>query len=119
MLDRRRTRRNPLISALPAVNRDTGEKIGQVVDISQDGLMLVTGADVPVQNEYRLRLELPRSRFYQETAWECEATSLWSSAAAQSRLVNVGFRLHQITDRDRQLIESVVAEHGLDHAPAI
>ena len=57
--DRRGIKRRHLIFHLRVFDRETGEKLGHVVDISAEGMMLVSESAIDVDRDYKLQMRLP------------------------------------------------------------
>jgi len=59
--ERRSAQRRHLIHYLGVLNGDTGEIIGRVVNISRDGVMLVSGEPIKIGVSFHLHLVLEAS----------------------------------------------------------
>jgi hypothetical protein len=115
MADRRSADRDNLVFYLKVTNTQTGEPIGRVVDMSADGLMVVTGKPMPVGQEYDLCVAIPDGD-HGERRWQVHAESLWCRNEANPELMDVGFKLKKLTGHDRRTIASLMATYGM-HGP--
>lgn len=88
MLDRRRAERFRLAVSLTVRDADTGEALGELVDISGHGLMVASDAPLALERRYRLRVELPE-RLGGEL--EVGADAAWSVRSLNPVCVKTGF----------------------------
>ena len=100
-----------MIRYLTAIDGDTGDIIGRVVNISRDGIMLVSGRYIEAGVVYHLRLALPAE------ATGCgdiafDARSIWCKVNAQNSLFDTGFELLDVTQQDVAAIESLIEAYG-------
>ena len=94
--------------AIRDLNRDI--ELGRLVDISLDGLMLLSREDVPSNRVYPLALKIPEELGYGPWA-EFGAESLWTETSLEPERYWVGFHIIDISqenqDRIRGLIDAI------------
>jgi len=108
---RKRPRRNTphLVKALDA---DTGRSLGRVVDITADGLMLVT--DNPVQPGARLRMRVILPVIIRDqTDVVVEAEAVWCNQDTNPNFFKAGFRFLNLSGDDGFLLEDVMHKLNL------
>lgn len=105
---RRQPRRRP-IYYLQVTEEDTGRPIGRVVDLTQDGMRLVSERPIPLHQDYRLKMTVPiDDRSAEEFAFSAE--SLWKGLDANPDLHNTGFRIKELPPKGARVIRRVVEE---------
>jgi hypothetical protein len=109
--DKRKFKRAHLIYYLRVFNRDTGQLIGHLVDITGEGMMLVSEAPIEVGEQLDLRMMLPTAIF-NETQLDFKAESLWCSNDINPEFYDAGFRLLDIGDKNKALISRLIDEYG-------
>lgn len=121
MPERRQYRRFLAIPGIYAALRNSGEKIGQVIDISRGGLSFCYIADGTQQNDAgRVDLFSPEGRFILKRLPVRTACDLpvdqdvpCSSIPVRKR----GLEFLDIQPHQRQLLDHVLRQHTLDVAP--
>jgi hypothetical protein len=103
--------RRHLIYYLRVFDRDSGELLGHVADITTEGLMLVSERPVEVHKTYRLRMNLPGNLFGRE-ALEFEAQALWSNNDINPAFFDSGFRLKEMDHEAERCIEDLIQAYG-------
>ena len=92
MIENRSLKRWHLIYYLRVFDRDTGALLGHLVDVSTDGMKMVSEKPIPVKREFRLMMEVPLKRSTAEELW-LSAYSLWCNTDANPDFYATGFRL--------------------------
>ena len=59
-IEKRRLKRWYLVMYLRVYDRDTNELLGHIVDINKEGMRLVNDKPLPVNQIYRLRVDVPK-----------------------------------------------------------
>lgn len=109
--DRRKFKRAHLIYYLRVFDRDRELLVGHLVDITGEGLMLVSEAPIPVGEQFNLRMMLPAAIFT-ENQLDFKAESLWCTNDINPEFYDAGFRLLDVSDNDKALIARLVEEYG-------
>jgi len=111
MIERRRRRRRHLSPYPRVFDVNTDESIGQVVDISTEGLRILSESPVATDREYRLRLE-PTDAGDSGRPVEFDAVCVWLEKEFSSGAYNGGFRILKISKRNRETLERLIERFG-------
>jgi hypothetical protein len=99
--------RMPLKVYLKLFDQKTGELIGYLVDVNSQGLLVTSEASIETNVMFRLRLELP-TEIEGSLSFLFSATTIWSEKDRETTFYNTGFRLENVTDKDKKIIEGVI-----------
>lgn len=110
-MDKRKLPRKNLVYYLKVFNRESGELLGHLVDITQEGLMLVSENTIPENTLFSLRINFPRDIFGEETL-DFSALSLWCRPDVNPLFYDTGFRLMDISLDRMLLIKRLMGEYG-------
>ena len=100
-------KRRHLFFHLRVFNRLTGEQLGHVVDISSDGLMLVSETVIPTDVDFQLLMKLPDEGNHTK-CHEFEARSVWSSNDADPHIYDTGFRVIEVSKQYLDMVQYLV-----------
>ncbi len=92
-VEKRQRRRWELVFYLRVFDQSDRSLMGHVVDISEDGLMLLSEAPIELNRDFDLILEMPTSDKKSRKKISLKAHSLWKSSDANPDLIDTGFRL--------------------------
>ena len=109
MSERRRNERCFLRHGLRVLTADTGSLLGHVVDISTDGLMVVSEHPLPTGQPLRLWVEIPRWDGNSERLL-LETESRWSQTDAERGFSDNGLRLTDPNEDVVARIQDVIEE---------
>lgn len=111
MIDRRNEKRNFLLYYLRVFDTQSHVQVGNLVDISSMGAMLITPTPVPIGVDFNLKLELS-----EEVAdipfIEISAQSLWCHADIDPTLFNSGFKFLDVSPENASIIRKIVDTFG-------
>ena len=93
VIEKRQRRRWELVFYLRIFDQSNGELLGHVIDISEDGLMLLSEVPIELNKDFDLTLELPASESGNNQKISFKARSLWQSQDTNPDLVDTGFQL--------------------------
>ncbi|HPH94231.1 MAG TPA: PilZ domain-containing protein [Anaerolineaceae bacterium] len=110
MDERRKLTRNHLIHYLRVFNRDTGELLGNMVDISPEGFLLLSDHPIPINTALKFRMEFPEE-FMGKKRLDFEAHSVWFKADVNPDLFATGFKIESLDQTDRKILESLISEY--------
>ena len=112
MSERRNVERKEFSYYMRLIDNDTLDLIGHLVDISSGGFKLDSQKPIPVNQDFRLRMELtsevadkPTMTFVARSKW-CEVDPL------DPFVYNVGFQLINISPGDLQIINRMMEKYG-------
>ena len=92
-VEKRKKRRWELIFYLRIFDASDGSVIGHVVDIHENGLMMLSEEPVELNKDYDLMLEMPSSDRSGRKKVSLQAHALWQSSDANPDLIDTGFEL--------------------------
>ena len=104
-IEKRLRRRWELVFFLRIFDNSDGSLLGHVVDISEDGLMLLSEIPIELNKDFDLSLEMPVSGSndsHQKISFK--AHSIWQSSDVNPDLMDTGF---QLVDPDKASIEAI------------
>ena len=112
MNERRRVDRKDFSYYMRLINNDTNDIIGHLVDISSGGFKLDSEAPIPINKDFRFRMDLtnevankPSMTFLARSKW-CRVDPL------DPFLYNVGFQLINIAPGDLEIFSRMVQTYG-------
>jgi hypothetical protein len=111
MDERRLLHRNNLIFYLKVFDRNSDSLLGRLVNITPDGIMLISQHDIPTETMYDLRLEFP-SDMFGEGAMDFSAESLWSKPDTNPDFFDTGFRFVNVSSENVIRIKKLITEFG-------
>lgn len=109
----RSLKRRHLIYYLRVFDRSSGELVGHLVDVTAQGMMLISEAPLPTEAELHLRMDLP-PRLFESEVWEIRARSIWSRPDVNPSFWDTGLRFLGFTRRDELVVSDLVRYYGLN-----
>ena len=106
-------KRRHLIYYLEVYDDLTGILLGHLVDITTEGIKLVSKAPIEKGKIFRLRMQLPED-YFDEKVLRFEATSQWSSNDVNPDFFDTGFRVTWKDKRAREIIAGLVEQFGFN-----
>lgn len=111
MDERRKQPRSHLIHYLRIFDKSTGELIGNLVDISAGGLMLISESPIsePLQDNtiLQMRMDFPEE-LDGKTFLEFEAHSVWCRTDINPDLFAIGMQIIHPRSEDLRMIERLI-----------
>jgi len=111
MEDRRKFKRRYLAFYSRVFDVRSHHLLGHVVDITPQGLMLISEIPLPTDTAFRLEIELPDD-FAAKHTITFDAKSRWCQADIDPHFFNTGFQLFDIAAEDVEIIQSIVDTYG-------
>ncbi len=111
MPERRRVKRKYLLFYTRVFDAGTRGLLGNLVDITPQGAMLLSETTLPTDQTFRLRLELA-GEVGDLPHIEFEAKSLWCRQDVDPRFYNIGFQLLNVPPENIAVIEKIVEAYG-------
>ncbi|QQS55205.1 MAG: PilZ domain-containing protein [Candidatus Competibacteraceae bacterium] len=93
--EQRRLKRWYLVMYLRVYNQDDQVLLGHIVDINKEGMRLVSDRPIPVNQIFRLWVDVPREGNSRQRI-SLEAESLWSGRDINPDFYDTGFRIQNI-----------------------
>ena len=112
MEERRRIKRKYMVFFGRVFDRRSGQLLGNVADITPEGVMVISTQPLPIAQVFRLRLDLPEPIFGVDHL-DLQAESLWSTPDIDPSHYNTGFKLLNISPEDAVLIDKIIQEYGI------
>ena len=110
--EQRTIKRQHLIYYLRVYDGISSKVIGHVVDISPQGLKLITDEAIGVQEEYRLRMRFPGAKSgLGELIFD--AICRWCRKDDNPDFYLAGFRIQNLKSEEANFIQGMIAEFGM------
>lgn len=114
--EQRQATRRHLVFYLRIFDGMSSRVMGHLMDISADGLMLLSDGPIEVNGEYRLRMRLPK-----EVSGSNEivfgAVSRWCRQDDNPDFYVTGFKIQDMDDGTRESVSRLVEEFGFLDQP--
>ena len=101
--DRRKTERIRLNIEIVVYDTATQSRVGRLVDISAEGIMLAGGKPMKINTVYEFRIMLPVS-IYGKSEIVFDAHCLWCKKINNSSKYQAGFQLRNATKELKEMI---------------
>ena len=109
--NKRQLKRVHLIYYLRIFDKDSGENIGHLVDITTQGIMMVSEETIPSGKNFSLRMQLPTTITGREEI-EFSAHSLWCKKDINPDFYVTGYRINNITTQEAKTITALINAYG-------
>ncbi len=103
MQERRKTQRIRLCVEIGVFDIKSGERVGRLVDISTEGIMLAGGQPMTINTVYEFRIYLPVS-IYGKNEIKFNAICLWSGKDGKTSEHQGGFQIQNPTKELKEMI---------------
>ena len=113
MGNNRKLKRRHLIYYLRVFDKNSGKLMGHLVDVTQEGILLISEEPVPENTEYSLNMVLPETLEGEEMI-EFRATSLWSKRDINPSFIATGYKIHDLSTEKSGIISSLVERFGFN-----
>ena len=111
MDDKRKLQRRHLIYYLRVFDRATDQLLGHLVDLTNDGAMLISEIQITAEEIFKLRMILP-SEIDDKKYLDFEGFSIWCKRDVNPDFYVTGFKFNQISDQDVKTISLLIEEFG-------
>ena len=105
-MDKRRQKRRHLLYYLEIFDVNADVLLGHIVDITNEGLMMVTKDPVETDVVFNLEMTLPERTKGREYV-VFEARSIWCKQDVNPELYGVGFQIVKVEPKEAEIIESL------------
>jgi hypothetical protein len=106
--ERRREERHHLIHYLRIFDRDSGEEIGNLVNINKNGVMIVSGKPIEEGKFLRLRMQFPEE-IGGKRQIEFDAETRWLETSERYGLIAMGMKSHNMLPQDLKTLETLIS----------
>jgi hypothetical protein len=110
MPERRKLKRRHLIYYLRVFHRSTGRQVGHLVDLTPEGMLLMSERPIRVGRTLPLAMTLPSADGEQKI--EFDATSLWTSPDVNPDFYDTGFKFEKVSRRHLAELETLIDDYG-------
>ena len=111
MRDKRKLRRRHLLYYLRVFDRTNDNLVGHLVDITHEGIMLITEHSIEPDQVFQFRMDLPKEIMGREQM-HFDAESLWYRKDTNPNFYNIGFRFLRVSQHHFALIEELLDDFG-------
>jgi hypothetical protein len=108
-MNARRQERTRLIYHLRVFDARRKRMLGQLVDITPEGLMLIGENQLPAGRKYSLRMDLPRN-LMTDTHLTFSAESKWCVKDQNGSFFSMGFRIVKITPEALEVVQRLAKD---------
>ncbi|MCJ7624575.1 MAG: PilZ domain-containing protein [Anaerolineaceae bacterium] len=109
--DKRKLKRRHLIYYLRIFDNSSGELLGHLVDVTSEGLMMISENSIENGKDFELRMVLPLEILSREELL-FHATSIWCKKDVNPDFFATGFQISDIPMEDIAVIERLIRKHG-------
>jgi hypothetical protein len=107
MKERRKFSRMHLIHYLTIFDRETGRLIGNLVDVSPEGILIIVEKPLETGILKHLRMNFPEEVLDRQLM-EFDAQVIWCQVDINPDLFAVGLRILEILPEDREVINELI-----------
>jgi hypothetical protein len=111
MFEKRNLKRRHLIYYLRIMDKETNELIGHLVDITSEGIMLISEEPFEIDKVFHFRMMLPKEIIGKESL-EFSVQSLWTKKDINPDFIDTGFKLLDLKEADAQRIDQLIHYFG-------
>ena len=113
MDERRNLKRKYLVFFTRIFDRETGQLLGHLANLTAAGMMLISEAPLITGRVYRLHMDLAEE-FFAKPHLDFEAQCVWCQPEdITPKFFDAGFRFVTITPEDIEIIEQIIQEYGI------
>ncbi len=107
--EKRRLKRWYLVLYLRVFEQDTSALLGHIVDISKEGMRLVSDKPLVLNHTYRLWVDVPKEGTSRQRI-HLEAESLWTGRDVNPDFYDTGFRMLNISPQALLQLQLLIEE---------
>jgi hypothetical protein len=111
MTERRRLKRRHVIFYSRVFDLHTGQLMGHLMDITREGMRLISEEPTEVGKTFLLRIDLPED-VMDKPFVKFEARSLWCKQDINPAFYNTGYLISNMSAEDVTLIDNMMEEVG-------
>jgi hypothetical protein len=113
MENRRKLKRVYLAFFTRLFDRETGELLGHLANLTAEGAMIISETPLEPGKVYRLHMDLSEA-FFSKSHLDFEARCVWSQPEEIApKFYNTGFQFVKIAPEDVQIIAQIIQEYEL------
>jgi len=108
----KRKKRRKLIFNLTVLHRNSGQLLGYLLDITQEGFMIISENPLELNKIYQIKILLGKEIDGHDYL-DCAAKSLWSKKDVNKSYYDTGFKIVD-SSIDFKLYQQIILELGFD-----
>ncbi len=109
MNEKRKAPRKKAPEKITVYDQATENAIGQVVNMSTRGMLLISDHPLPVDGVFQFRIALPEPIAGADSL-DFGAESLWGSPAMDENYFWTGFQIIDISESDSRILETLIED---------
>lgn len=111
MKEKRNLKRRHLIFYLRVIDTETELPIGYVVDITPEGIMLISEKEYKLGTQFKLRMDLPED-YLTTKHITFDAKVMWSQVDVNSDFFDIGLQFNELPEEDANMIQGLINLFG-------
>jgi hypothetical protein len=112
--NRGKTRRTLMIY-LDCIDLDLGREAGKVVDITEEGIMLLSPDPIPVGQGSNYSIELPKTEVFKDSIFHVRGICRWVRKEDLQNLYSMGIAFIQPDDECSRLVKLLIEKLGFSN----
>lgn len=113
MVEKRKFQRRHLIYYLRVFDRDTVNLIGHLVDLTSEGVMVISENPIEIGKTFHLRMILPKEIIGKEQI-TFDAVSKWTAKDVNPSFYDTGFEFQDISKENTIIITQLIEDFGFN-----
>jgi len=105
-MEHRTKKRKHVFLYLDVYDQETGQLLGHLGDISNEGLMIIANQPLPLSTMRQVRVKLPKGEFTKSFI-DLEVQTRWTAPDVNPDLHCIGCLFMDISPEDEELVEAV------------
>ncbi len=111
MKDKRNLKRRHLIFYLRIFEKIENKLLGYIVDITANGIMIMSENKIEIEKEYELQMVLP-ANIGKQKKLEFKAKSIWCKNDINTDFYDIGFEFKSLNDDDVSIVKYLIDDFG-------
>jgi hypothetical protein len=111
MLERRNLKRRHLLFYLRVFDASNGKILGHLVDISQEGIMLISERPIASGHSFALEMDIPTGTDSSSRV-QFTARSIWSKKDINPNFFDTGFKILEMEPNCSEIITGLIELFG-------
>ena len=108
MFDNRMKDRSKATGKIPVINRSTGKQVGLLIDVSYDGMLVMTKEDLAENKVLELALALP-DQIEDGGQLDLDAEVIWTKHSEHLGIINNGMRLRYLSTEASEKLKKLIS----------
>jgi len=113
--ERRKLERKYLVIYSRVFDRENGDILGYLGDLTPDGAMIIGEHRIEPETEMNLRFDLPEMLELKQDHLDIQARSVWCQPDLDPSFVNVGFRFLDPGPDDLKIVDMLIDLYEFRH----